>query len=71
LRPVDCEFLEDDREKKRTMPPTWWFISDTFMGLRLKVVFIRLEDGSIVIKTAHKPNQTEINIYTKYAKAIT
>lgn len=58
----DRKFLIDDREKNRTDPPTMWFISDTFMGRFLKVVFIRTTD-KVVIKTAYDPNQTEIGIY--------
>jgi hypothetical protein len=60
-------FLEDEREQNRTIPPTWWFISDTFMGRRLKIVFVFLDDGNIVIKTAYDPNSEEVRIYQKYA----
>lgn len=62
--------IEDVRENNRTTPPTWWFISDTFMGRELKVVFILLENGDIAVKTAYDPNSEEIRIYQKYAKAL-
>ena len=66
----DRGFLEDDREQNRTVPPTWWFISDTFMGRLLKVVFILLEDGTIVIKSAYEPNEEEIRIYYKFSEEL-
>lgn len=59
--------LTDDREKNRTVPPTRWFISDTYAGRLLKVVFVILETQEIAIKTAYEPNTEEMRIY--YAKA--
>jgi len=64
-------YLEDRREQNQTIPPTWWFIADTDRGRALKVVFVRLENSDIAIKTAYDPNPEEIRIYTQYAKAIT
>ena len=57
-------FLEDTRERYRTIPPTKWFIATTDSGRLLKVVFIfyRIEK-EIVIKTAFEPNQIEIELY--------
>lgn len=66
----DFGFLEDTREQNRTIPPTWWFISDTFMGRKLKVVFVLLENGSVAVKTAYEPNKDEIRIYNKHAEAL-
>lgn len=63
----DQGVLEDTREQNKTIPPTWWFISDTFMGRSLKVVYILKEDGEVVIKTAYEPNREEIRIYQKFA----
>lgn len=60
-------FLEDTREKNRTMPPTLWFIAETDYGRWLKVVFIEFEDNrGIQIKTAYEPNAIEMEIYKKY-----
>jgi len=66
----DRNFLEDNRERNITHPPTKWFISDTFMGRLLKVVFIQHSDGLIVIKTAYEPNPIEKSIYFKHAVEI-
>ena len=62
----DRSFLEDTREEHRTLPPTLWFISNTYMGRLLKVVFIELENG-MVIKTAYDPNHDERHIYQKFS----
>lgn len=59
--------LEDTRTANRTNPPTLWFISDTFMGVILKVVFIQDGEDSVV-KTAYAPNDEELRIYNKFAK---
>lgn len=63
----ESSFLEDSREQNRTTPPTWWFISDTFMGRLLKIAFIQDKDGTIIIKTAYEPNKEELRIYRKFA----
>jgi hypothetical protein len=63
-------FLEDTRDRHRTLPPTQWFISDTYMGRLLKVVFIALNDGSIAIRTAYDPNKEEKRIYNKYSSTL-
>jgi len=60
-------FLEDTREEHRTDPPTQWFISETFLGRKLKVVFV-LQDGDIYIKSAFEPFDVELHIYNKFAK---
>lgn len=64
------EFLIDNRAKNRTIPPTLWFISDTFMGRQLKVVFIMDTDDTIYIKTAYEPNAIERQIYSRHAREI-
>ncbi len=60
-------FLEDPREEHRTDPPTLWFVSETFLGRKLKVIFVK-SDGDIFIKSAFDPNREEIRIYNKFAK---
>jgi len=66
----DRSFLEDTGEKNRTLPPTQWFISDTFMGRLLKIVFIECPDGIVVIKTAYDPDENEKRVYQKYSTPI-
>ena len=65
----DCAavLLTDDREGRKTDPPTQWFIGETDHGQRLKVVFI-FKDGNVILKTAYPPNQEEERIYAKFAK---
>ena len=67
----DGAFLLDVREEHRTNPPTKWFISETDHGRKLKVVFIKHIDGdhkgSVEIKSAYSPNDTEYRIYNQYA----
>lgn len=58
--------LIDTRENHKTDPPTQWFIGQTFMGKKLKVVFI-FENDDVIIKSAFPPNADELRIYAKYA----
>lgn len=62
------KYLEDAREGHSTYPPTQWFISETDVQRRLKVVFIRRTADEYVIKTVYKPNRTEERIYQTYGK---
>ena len=55
--------LRDKRAINRTFPSTWWFISQTNEGRRLKIVFIRLVNGDCSIKTAYEPDEAEESIY--------
>jgi len=64
----DRTFLIDDRENNRTDPPTLWFISDTFMGRLLKVVFIMTKDGEVILKTAYNPSAEERWIYRTHSR---
>ena len=66
----DRSFLIDDRENNRTDPPTLWFISDTFMGRLLKVVFVQGHDGAIILKTAYNPNAEERWVYQNHAREL-
>lgn len=59
--------LLDTREDHQTDPPTRWFIAETDMGRKLKVVYIRSDKG-IAIKTAYPPNPAELDIYARIAK---
>lgn len=59
-------FLTDTREKNATTPATRWFVSETNYGTVLKVCFIPMPNGDIVIKTAYVPNSEEVRIYNKF-----
>jgi len=61
----DGVFLMDTRDDHVSDPPTQWFISETYMGRRLKVVFIPKGDD-IIIRTSYEPNPTEESIYRKH-----
>lgn len=58
--------LLDTREEHKTNPPTKWFISETDMGLKLKIVYIRT-DSEFVVKSAYPPNFEELDIYARKA----
>ena len=60
-------FLVDGRDDNRTIPPSLWFISNTYMGRLIKVVFVELENGDTAIKTAYDPNEDEKYIYHKFS----
>ena len=60
------KYLQDDREQHKTNPPTLWFIAQTDIGRRLKVVFIRYSTNEYVLKTAYAPNLDEEIIYKYY-----
>lgn len=62
----DAGFLVDDREDHKTDPPTLWFVSETFWGRKLKVVFFMTEQ-EVVIKTCYQANPDEIAIYAKHS----
>lgn len=68
LQVIECfanrtvPFLTDNRLDHQTDPPTRWFIAETDMGVKLKVVYIRT-DTDFVVKTAYPPNAEEIAIY--------
>ena len=59
-------YLYDTREDHASDPPTLWFVSETYYGRKLKVIFIPKEDG-ITIRSAYDPNKEEIRIYEKYS----
>jgi len=55
--------LIDNRQQHRTFPPTRWFISKTNRGRELKVIFIRLSENQIILKTAYDANDTVKQLY--------
>ena len=57
--------LMDTREKHKTDPPTLWFIALTNQSRVLKIVYIQI-DSTIHLKSAFSPNETEIEIYSRY-----
>jgi hypothetical protein len=57
--------LVDDRELRRTNPPTLWFLSKTNKGRLLKIVYIQ-KGGEIHLKSAFEPIAIEISIYAKH-----
>lgn len=57
--------LIDNREENKTNPPTQWFIAETDMSRRLKIVFIREKSGDITLKTAYEPDDNEEGIYER------
>jgi hypothetical protein len=67
---IERERLEDNRVEHKTDPVTQWFIAQNNFGKHIKVVFMLLEDGRSLLKTAYCPNDDEIRIYMKYAKPI-
>jgi hypothetical protein len=61
-------YLTDTRAEHASDPPTLWFIAETHLRRKLKIVFIpQLPD--IVIRTAYDPNPSEMRIYDRYARS--
>lgn len=58
------KYLEDTRLNNRTDPPTYWFISENYQSLVLKVVCV-FKDGQVFLKTIYPPNTVELSIYNK------
>jgi hypothetical protein len=59
-------YLLDRREDHGSEPKTKWFISETYYGRRLKVIF-RLENNDVVIRAASWANDEEVRIYGKFS----
>lgn len=57
--------LIDDRELRRTNPPTLWFIAKTNDGRLLKIVYIQ-KGRDVYLKSAFEPNGTETAIYARH-----
>ena len=62
---INGDLLTDNRELRRTNPPTLWFIARTNMGRLLKIVYIQ-KGSEIHLKSAFEPNAIEISIYAKH-----
>lgn len=59
------KYLLDTREEHASNPPTRWFIAETNLGRKLKIIFV-LENADIYLRSAFPPNQDEIRIYQKF-----
>jgi hypothetical protein len=59
------KLLTDNRELRRTNPPTLWFISKTNKGRFLKIVYIQ-KLSEIHLKSAFAPSAVEIAIYARH-----
>ena len=57
--------LMDTRESHKTDPPTLWFIALINQSRMLKVVYIQI-DFTIHLKSVFSPNETEIEIYSRF-----
>ena len=57
--------LMDNRELRRTNPPTLWFLAKTNRGRLLKIVYIQ-KGCEIHLKSAYDPNAAEIAIYSRH-----
>lgn len=54
----------DDREKNKTYPPTYWFLSETFDGRLLKIgLKIDTKSGVSYLRTAYDPSEDEVIFY--------
>jgi hypothetical protein len=69
---LEGEYIRDTREEHDTVPPTYWFISETTTRRKLKILFVARKvdtiDGPktrIDIKTAYEPSQEEIDLYAR------
>lgn len=61
--------LEDSREEHKTDPATQWFIASNNTGKTIKVVFMVLSNGDVILKSAFEANKAEIDIYAKFGCA--
>jgi hypothetical protein len=60
-------YLLDRREDHESDAPTKWFVSDTYYGRKLKIVFV-LRGEDVVIRTANWATEDEMRIYGKFDK---
>lgn len=58
------KFYLDTREDHRTNPPTYWFVSETDKGRKLKVVFMRYPDH-FRIKSVFEPTDGSDALYER------
>jgi hypothetical protein len=59
------KLLIDNRELRKTNPPTLWFLAKTNKGRVLKIVYIQ-KGSEIHLKSAFDPNATEHAIYAQH-----
>ncbi len=59
------KLLTDNRELRKTNPPTLWFLAKTNKGRILKVVYIQ-KGHEVQLKSAFDPNAIEIDIYSRH-----
>jgi hypothetical protein len=59
------KLLTDNRELRKTNPPTLWFIAKTNKGRLLKVVYIQ-KGSEVNLKSAFDPNAVELGIYARH-----
>lgn len=59
------KLLIDDRELRKTNPPTLWFIAKTNKGRLLKIVYIQ-KGSEVHLKSAYDPNAVELGIYARH-----
>ncbi len=60
----DGYWVLDDREDHRTIPPTYWFLSETLEGRLLKVVIKLVPNTDYAyVRTSYDAYEEEINIY--------
>ena len=59
------KLLIDNRELRKTNPPTLWFLAKTNKGRLLKLVYIQ-KGNEVILKSAFEPNAVEIDIYARH-----
>ena len=60
-------YIKEVRSEHETIPPTFWFISDTSECRVLKICFIPIFDKKrIILKTAFDAEEWEIDEYESY-----
>lgn len=63
------ESLVDDREEHVTDPPTVWFVSETFYGRKLLILYIQ-RDECTFIKSAFEPTAGREAFYLANSKLL-
>ena len=61
--------LIDSREEHLTAPLTRWFVAETDLGRKLKVIYVPRPDG-IYIKSAYDANAKVCCIYSRLARPL-
>ena len=60
----DGYWVLDNREDHKTIPPTYWFLSETFDGRLLKIVIKPVPNTDYAyVRTAYDAYEEEIKIY--------